>query len=72
MGIDLLPDSLTAARLLLAESGAVAADWRQLCQWDPELPPDTEPPAPEPVITALADALRRPQPLGWGVDPGVG
>jgi diguanylate cyclase (GGDEF)-like protein len=68
---DLRADSMTAARLLDDETAEVAADWRQLCHWDPELPPDTQPPAPEPVIAALADALRRPQPLGWGADPGV-
>jgi diguanylate cyclase (GGDEF)-like protein len=71
VAIDLRAESLTAARLLDAETAEVAADWRQLCRWDPELPPDTTPPAPEPVIGALADALRRPQPLGWGADPGV-
>ncbi len=71
MAIDLRAESLTAARLLAAETAEVANEWRQLCRWDPELPPDTEPPAPEPVIIALADALRRPQPLGWGEDPDV-
>jgi diguanylate cyclase (GGDEF)-like protein len=57
-----------AARVLVAEVGAVAAEWRELCRWDPELPPDTVPPAVEPVIEAVADALRRPQPIGWGAD----
>jgi diguanylate cyclase (GGDEF)-like protein len=71
VAIDLRAESLAAARLLDAETAGVAADWRQLCRWDPELPPDTEPPAPEPVIATLADALRRPQPLGWGADPEV-
>jgi diguanylate cyclase (GGDEF)-like protein len=71
VAIDLRAESLTAARLLADETAEVAADWRQLCHWDPELPPDTEPPAPEPVIAALVDALRRPQPLGWGADPTV-
>jgi diguanylate cyclase (GGDEF)-like protein len=64
-------DDLVAARLLDAEGGAVAAEWRELCRWDPELAPDTVPPAVEPVIAALAGALRRPQPLGWGADEGV-
>lgn len=64
-------EALVAARLLDVEATAVADDWRQLCRWDPELPPDTEPPAPEAVIAALADAMRRPQPLGWGTDPKV-
>jgi diguanylate cyclase (GGDEF)-like protein len=65
-------DSLVAARLLADEAGAVAEDWRELCRWDPELPPDTVPPAVEPVIEAVADALRRPQPLGWGADEDMG
>ncbi len=60
-----------AAELLVAEAEDLVEDWRELCRWDPELPPDTEPPAPEPVVAALADALCRPQPLGWGADPGV-
>jgi diguanylate cyclase (GGDEF)-like protein len=69
--VDLRAEGLAAARLLDAEAADVADEWRQLCRWDPELPPDTDPPAPEPVIAALADALRRPQPLGWGADPKV-
>jgi diguanylate cyclase (GGDEF)-like protein len=64
-------DDLVAARLLDAEAGAVAAEWRELCRWDPELAPDTVPPAVEPVIAAVAGALRQPQPLGWGADEGV-
>ena len=63
--------TLTAARLLDAEAEDLADDWRQLCEWDPELPPDADPPVPGPVIAALADALRRPQPLGWGTDPKI-
>jgi diguanylate cyclase (GGDEF)-like protein len=53
------------------EADAVAVEWRELCAWDPELPPDTEPPATIDVVLAVADALRRSQPLGWGVDPVV-
>jgi diguanylate cyclase (GGDEF)-like protein len=64
-------DDLVAARLLDAEAGTVAAEWRELCLWDPELAPDTVPPAVEPVIAAVAGALRRPQPLGWGADEAV-
>ena len=63
--------TLAAALLIDAEAADLADDWRQLCIWDPELPPDAEPPGPEPVIAALVDALRRPQPLGWGTDPRV-
>ncbi|MDQ1505015.1 MAG: hypothetical protein QOD57_2742 [Actinomycetota bacterium] len=64
-------DDLVGARLLDAEAGAVAAEWRELCRWDPELAPDTVPPAVEPLITAVAGALRRPQPLAWGADEEV-
>jgi diguanylate cyclase (GGDEF)-like protein len=64
-------DDLAAARLLDAEAGAVAEEWRELCRWDPELAPDTVPPAVEPVIAAVSGALRRPQPLGWGADEGM-
>jgi diguanylate cyclase (GGDEF)-like protein len=64
-------DDLFAARVLAAEVGAVAAEWRELCRWDPELPPEIVPPAVEPVIKAVAGALNRPQPLGWGADEEV-
>jgi diguanylate cyclase (GGDEF)-like protein len=60
---------LVAARLIDVEAIDLAEDWRQLCRWDPELPPEVEPPAPGLVIAAVADALRHPQPLGWGPDP---
>jgi diguanylate cyclase (GGDEF)-like protein len=64
-------DRLVAARVLADEARAVAAEWRELCRWDPELAPDTVPPSVEPVIAALAGALNRPQPLGWGADEEV-
>jgi diguanylate cyclase (GGDEF)-like protein len=64
-------DGLVAAQVLVAEAGTVAAEWRELCRWDPELPPETVPPAVEPVIAAVAGALNRPQPLGWGADEEV-
>ena len=60
-----------AARVLIEEAPAVAREWRELCRWDPELAPDTVPPPVEPVIAAVADALSRPQPLGWGADEEV-
>jgi diguanylate cyclase (GGDEF)-like protein len=64
-------ESLVAARVLADEAPAVAADWRELCRWDPELAPDTVAPAVEPVIVAVAGALNRPQPLAWGADEEV-
>lgn len=46
--------------------------WLELCLWDPMLPPDSTPPPIAPaVVASVADALGRPQPLGWGPDPGV-
>lgn len=60
---------LAAARLVSEEREGLVEDWRNLCQWDPELPFDAEPPMPGEVIAAVANALGRPQPLGWGVDP---
>jgi GGDEF domain-containing protein len=68
--IDLRAD-LVAVDLLDAEVAEVEADWRELCRWDPELPPDAEPVDPAPVVRAVVDAMRRPQPLGLGVDPQV-
>jgi len=64
-------DGLAAARVLVDEAAAVAGEWRELCRWDPELAPDTVPPAVEPVIAAVAGALQRPQPLAWGADEEV-
>jgi len=64
-------DSLVAARLLTTEARAVASEWRELCRWDPELDPEAVPPSVEPVIAAVAGALTRPQPLGWGADEEV-
>jgi diguanylate cyclase (GGDEF)-like protein len=60
-----------AAWVLADEAPAVAAEWRELCRWDPELAPDTVPPAVEAVIAAVAGALNRPQPLAWGADEDV-
>jgi diguanylate cyclase (GGDEF)-like protein len=59
---------LVAAWVLAGEVDEVAAEWRELCRWDPELEPDTVSPPVEAVIEAVAEALNRPQPLGWGAD----
>ncbi|HYH51708.1 MAG TPA: GGDEF domain-containing protein [Acidimicrobiia bacterium] len=64
-------DGLVAARVLAEEAPAMAAEWRELCRWDPELPPDPDLPDVEPVIQAVASAINRPQPLGWGADDQV-
>jgi diguanylate cyclase (GGDEF)-like protein len=54
-----------------ADLDGLIEDWRELCRWDPELAVDTLPVGAEGFVNALADALDRPQPLGWGVDPAV-
>src|SRR5438067_11276222 len=56
-------------RLLREEADEIAADWRELCRWDPSLPPDSHPPIAPALLSAVADALEHPQPLGWGADP---
>jgi diguanylate cyclase (GGDEF)-like protein len=65
------PDAppMVAAGLVRDQAQSLAEDWRELCAWDPELPPESDPPVALDVIMAVADAMRRPQPLGWGVDP---
>lgn len=42
--------------------------WRDLCRWDPALPPESEPPLAADLVRAFEEALRRPQPLAWGED----
>jgi diguanylate cyclase (GGDEF)-like protein len=59
----------TAIELLRAEAKDVAADWEELCRWDPTLPADTHPPLAVDFVQALSSAMERPQPLGWGADP---
>jgi diguanylate cyclase (GGDEF)-like protein len=64
-------DHLVVVDLVRAEAGAVADEWVELCRWDPLLPPDSAPPDARQVVEAIADALTRPQPLGWGPDPAL-
>jgi diguanylate cyclase (GGDEF)-like protein len=59
----------TAIELLRAEADEVAADWAELCRWDPTLPPDTQPAMAAELVIALSSAMERPQPIGWGADP---
>jgi diguanylate cyclase (GGDEF)-like protein len=59
----------TAIELLLAEAKDVAADWDELCHWDPNTPDDTHPPFAVEFVQGLSSAMERPQPLGWGADP---
>lgn len=62
-------DPRTAIELLRAEAKDVAADWEELCRWDPNTPADSNPPMAEEIVRALSSAMERPQPLGWGADP---
>ncbi len=62
---------LEIAGMLRADAGALAADWAELCRWDPMLPPDSRPAIAPAVIDAIVSAIGRPQPLGWGPDPEV-
>src|SRR5437588_6799233 len=60
---------LAIAGLLRADVEGIVNDWRELCRWDPMLPPQSNPPIAAALVSALADALEHPQPLGWGPDP---
>lgn len=63
------PGVLAAAQVLRDEAEGLAESWRELCRWDPMLPPDTDPPMATRMVRAVAEAMSRPQPLGWGADP---
>jgi diguanylate cyclase (GGDEF)-like protein len=65
------PAVLRASTLMWDEAAELASSWRELCRWDPILPVECDPPHAEQVVRAVADAMSRPQPLGWGVDPVV-
>lgn len=60
---------LAIAKLLRDDVDATVDAWRELCRWDPMLPPHSNPPIAAALVSALADALEHPQPLGWGADP---
>ncbi|HEX7168649.1 MAG TPA: GGDEF domain-containing protein [Acidimicrobiales bacterium] len=60
-----------AVSTLLAKREVITAEWAQLCRWDPELPPDAPLTVPPQLVTAIASALTRPQPVGWGLDPAL-
>jgi diguanylate cyclase (GGDEF)-like protein len=59
------------AHLLQEEAVDLAEAWRELCRWDPMLPPDSVPPLALRMVRAVGQAMARPQPLGWGADPAV-
>jgi PleD family two-component response regulator len=62
---------LAVVDLVRAEATSVVEDWQELCRWDPALPPDSTPPLARHVVDAVAVALERPQPIGWGADPAL-
>jgi len=59
---------LAIAKLLRDDLDGIVDAWRELCRWDPMLPPQSNPSIAAALVSALADALEHPQPLGWGPD----
>ncbi len=64
-------DRLVVVDLVRSEADAVVREWEELCHWDPLLPHDSAPAGPRGIVEAVAEALQRPQPLGWGLDPAL-
>lgn len=60
-----------AAQVTRERAEEVKRRWRELCEWDPALPPDAEPALAESMVQSIGAALERPQPLGWGLDPAL-
>src|SRR3954447_12882070 len=60
---------LAIAKLLRDDLDGIVHEWRELCRWDPMLPPQSNPPIAAALVSPLADAIEHPQPLGWGPDP---
>ena len=54
--------------VLTDEARAIRDEWRELCRWDPALPPNADPPLATEMVSAVLNSLDRPQPLGWGPD----
>ena len=63
--------ALVAVTLLEQEASDVVSTWEELCRWDPWLPPENRPHMASEMVAAVAHALSRPQPLGWGADPEI-
>src|SRR5213082_801919 len=49
--------SSTIAKLLRDDIDGIVDSWRELCRWDPMLPPQSNPPIAAALVSALADAL---------------
>lgn len=72
MDAETAPEAVVRARAVIAERTAeIVARWAELCRWDPALPPDARPAGGPELIMAVVEALGRPQPIGWGVDPAL-
>lgn len=66
-----LARQLAVIDLVRREATDLVNEWRELCQWDPMLPPEANPPVASRIVASFVDALERPQPLGWGTDPAM-
>ena len=64
-------ERLAGVDLLLDRIDEVVTEWRELCHWHPTLPPESEPHTAIATVTAVIEAMARPQPIGWGPDPAV-
>lgn len=64
-------DARAATAALMGHAEEIHRTWAELCTWDPELPPDTVVPRDLRLLESIADALDRPQPIGWGIDPAL-
>lgn len=65
------PPAEKAPNLARQVSSEVVEAWLELCRWDPEQPPESQPPLAGSVVDAVTAALERPQPIGWGLDPAL-
>lgn len=57
---------LHIGEMVRAEANLLAADWREMCRWDPLLPDESQPPVAPAVIEVIAEALDRPETLDAG------
>jgi GGDEF domain-containing protein len=64
-------DPGTLAAFVGDHTEEIVDTWRELVRWDPALPHGSTPAVASAVVTAVARALARPEPFGWGEDPEV-
>jgi CheY-like chemotaxis protein len=70
-GAPAAPQPVGAPDVARAHAQEIVEEWVELCWWDPELPAGSRPPVADSVVAAVAVALERPQPVGWGLDPAL-